>query len=1729
MARHEYTPGQDGAYSAEIYRLQMEQIRRDEERKKALAELNEYRKPVEQAVHTAEKMLERQVRKAVTSDPLANEFRNASIYGGFVASIAGGIALSVAAAAAEAANNRALERARDDLTSQQHNDYDNAYQERQVEQTKSLADYKSEVAERAQMLESSTTAYYNEYKAVKDEATAAIAAENDMHEKRMREYDKQEREADNLAKADRARADEAYQSKLSEIEKLPASERREATREAERERDATYRDIDDRHNSTLSTINENRDSSIAIRDKVVEHQNELINTAKQNYSDEIKAQKNFLSNAEANLTDFESARDEVRDRSAAIKDSKIMDGYTSKYDSARHFTDDEMKLIDKVQADDEARKLARKTGTEYTPLVSDEERRQAHDLQREHRYNSSDRASAYEFTSAVNKTHTEVGHSLAATLGSAREKELLQKVADDDKARRAAENGGKPYVPTVTNAERAEAKAIEKQYAGSLSSKKDIDNSIAKLGQASKSLDVQINQKTSELNTHKSNLEKINNSISSKQQQLGEINMANKALRTGKDENGAPLSAAKRAQLESTVKNGPSATQLQKDINGLKQNKNAALDQIKKSNEGLKGLQQTKAQTDNHIGMLQRNKGAIADTGFDITKQKTFTGALKGMAADKANQVKDATSKKINNAIVAKGNSLRDNKTGLVALGGAAAAHMGRKNLEKMDKKSLQKAKSKTAEKLQGKAGKMMKSSMKNIQREANRAIHQGNAVHKELFGTARKLSRVAQKYELALSVAAISLKVVKMPAAFAAKCGRHAFRHIGGHTALGRKLAEARMKRLAKIDAWKNGHKGLMTAAHLGKLAGKGAVKSVLHAPTKLLNAPRAIIGTLTDPTILAKKAAAGAFRVTRKTTGLALKGANKAVRFGGKMGRKAFNKTLGRTKLFKKMSAGRANLLNKLKMSRLGRMFGGAKKKLLNFSALLKKLRMKIAAWLASAFSSLLSALFTVLGYAMLGAIFILIAYVTIMICSGVLTGVFNAIMNWLKSLTTEHKALVKNNPEFLMNCAVEYRNAELEILDMVRTGQTNPGSLPISSDPLLGGLSPLFNNFNAGLDLQFNERKNPQAQNNLNSILARFDVKEKDSQDRVTKEYKYTGSRTINTNFDYLNSKYNTINIQYYTSEYLQRDDNGRTKAALVANAVASPYEVSNAKDALAIIDSLYTEKMETMQKMEALAYMGVGATQLGSFTNENQRGGSLFWNTHKIIYRNGTKPADVWYHTTSVPATGNASVDGAYMYSNASGTAKKAATDTSCDNQKTMTLNYTEYRYSYSKRHTNASTWDNTAYSASVREYKTDNAISKIKHVSSSNNMIVPAAMYYNLNNTTATSVTQSYSFANGNGTTTTDSITFYVTKTNYDTGKSLNSYHYSANCNILKFYKLKGYNYTYAITDKDGYYIGTYYASNGSALQKLISQVKVNPSDGGSTTINNYSDNAAYWLDYFWLKWDAAQNCYGFNIITTESTDFFKKDSRSLDEMQGAIGWGYTTVIVDNVVDYLDTTKINLVSCSHTDTTTTTIPHTTTLKVCMGHIDLDVAIGVISGCERSDGNENNDMFMEAMYVEGLEEDTTNSGFLGIYVKDKENEVSGWGSITYKAFHPDEDWAPKSELRQAARLKTRNTLTYGAAGVDIKYQCDDDDCINCVHHDNGTTGGRTKFQTLRVMPTDEMGFGFVFAGKVFYQTSMVSGEQRNIDCYLYSGGSFTKKNIDLLVPEGSAPSIRYNTPR
>ena len=1721
MARHEYTPGQDGACSAEIYRLQIEQMRRDEERKKALAELNEYKKPVEKAVHTAEKMLERQVRRAVTSDPIANEIRNANIYGGFVTSIAGGIALSVAAVAAEAANNRALERARDELTSQQHNDYDNAYQERQTEQTKSLAEYKNDVAERSQLLEASSTAYYNEYKSVKDDATATIAHENEAHEKRMREYDKQEREADNLAKADRTRADEAYQNRLSEIEKLPASERHEATREAERTRDAAYRDIDDKHNRQLSAINNDRDSSLELRDRLVEHENNRINEAKQNYSNEIKSQKNSLSNAEVTLADFESARDERIDRREAIKESRSLDGYNSKYDSARHFTDDELKLMDRVKADDDARKLARKTGAEYTPMVSDEERRQARELQREHKYNNADRASAYEFTKAVNDTHTSVGHSLAATLGTDREKALLQRVADDNAERKAAEKAGKPYTPQVTNAERAEAKAIEKQYAGSISSKKDINDSIDRLGKASAALGTEITKATGVVSTHEKKLEKINTSIASKQAQLGEINAATKALRSGKDENGSPLSADKRAQLESKLKSSPSATQLQKDINGLMQNRNATKGALEKANGNLKNLQQTKNATDNHIGMLQRNKGAIADTAFDIKKQTTFTGAIKGMAADKRNQIKGAASKKINNALINKGNSLRDNRTGILALGGATAAHIGRKNLERMDKKIDKKHKSKAAEKLQGKAGKMMKSSMKNIQREANKAIHKGNAIHKELFDTARKLSRVAQKYELALSIGAISLKVMKMPAAFAAKCGRHTFRHIGGHTRLGKQLADARRKRMLKIDGWKDNHKRLMTAAHLGKLAGKGAFKTVLHAPTKLLNAPRAVIGTLTDPTILAKKAAQGAFRLTRKTTGFALKKANQAARFGGKMGRKAFNKTLGRTKLFKKMSAGRAGLLNKLKMSRLGRMFGGARKRLLNLGALLKKAKMKIAAWLASAFSSILSALFTVLGYAMLAAIIAFFAYMLIMIVSTLLTGVINAITNWLNSLTADERMYVKNNPEYIMDMAVQYRNAELELLDVIRSAQSDSSRMGVSADPIYYAITNETGTKKTIKKL-FGTTSNPKAQSFLDVIKNSHNKTETNDSGKVIKELKYKGDTTINTTFDPTSAEYNSIQLAYYASEYLEKDASGRVKATLKPNAVASKYELSNAKDAMAIVDSLYAMRTDTMQKVEVLAYLGVGETQISKQDNPEQRADSLFWNTHKIIYRSGTKSGDVWYHVTEKKNDDKYIVNASKKYS---GSNIVAATDTTCDNKIPKSLQYHVKEYVYTKRHQLGQTTNiGDSYEANRAEYYANPAISNhsagLKH-----KYLDVQTLYFQSNGST--------SFKIKDNTGTKVSLQGYKVKTNSTTG--LNYLHKNSACDTLYFYRVNGQN-GFAIVDKNGYYVGYTDITKYSSLYYLMHDITVNPSDDdwGNMTIGNsnvISDSGYVFIDYFWIKWDGSK--YTFDIISDLPTSSFAKNTTTESDLRNSFGhWYGDAKLVSNVTmkKWITLSKMTMPNgCIHEDQSTTVDEDRyVTYEVCGGHLDLDIAIGVICGCEDSQGNENNDMFIEAMYVDGIEKEYTDYGFLGIYSANTEAEVNGWGATHYLSFHPDEDWKAGSELRDAARLKTRNTLTYGVK--DLSLEDTEDRKIRDITHISGLKADKSydvsTFKSIKKLPNDMLGFGFKFNGKVFYQDTMISGEQKGINCYQMSGDSLSKKKIDIAISNSGTPVIKYH---
>jgi hypothetical protein len=69
---------------------------------------------------------------------------------------------------------------------------------------------------------------------------------------------------------------------------------------------------------------------------------------------------------------------------------------------------------------------------------------------------------------------------------------------------------------------------------------------------------------------------------------------------------------------------------------------------------------------------------------------------------------------------------------------------------------------------------------------------------------------------------------------------------------------------------------------------------------------------------------------------------------------------------------------------------------------------------------------------------------------------------------------------------------------------------------------------------------------------------------------------------------------------------------------------------------MVDTLYTDDMDGMQKHEVLAYLGVGEYQISNKkTSTNVE--NLFWQTHKFIYDSGDSASDIVYCTTSSTPT------------------------------------------------------------------------------------------------------------------------------------------------------------------------------------------------------------------------------------------------------------------------------------------------------------------------------------------------------------------------------------------------------------------------------------------------------------------------------------------------------------
>ena len=524
--------------------------------------------------------------------------------------------------------------------------------------------------------------------------------------------------------------------------------------------------------------------------------------------------------------------------------------------------------------------------------------------------------------------------------------------------------------------------------------------------------------------------------------------------------------------------------------------------------------------------------------------------------------------------------------------------------------------------------------SISNIHRSLTRSATKGNAISKELNSQLRSMSRLGEKYTMAVSIAETTGRILFKAGKFAANATGQTIRIIGGNTRLGRALAEQRLKlRNSKMGQRLRSPGAKKIAANAGKVTRK-----ILYAPGKILSAPMSLKQM---PMKMTKKALISGVKFTRKNAGRLGHQFSKQTRKGASF---VWRHTLGRSA---KMQA---------KLDKYRERMNAAYNFRQRAAEKLKSWAKAPFKWIASKASSIVQAIMGVLGpvisavVGVLGSvasafgIFFLIIIVVLIIAS-MLSSALGAIQGFFESLTATHDIFIKNEPEYILNCAADYRKEELRILELFSNDEQKE-KISVSDDPIYYTLCGMANKSIFSSNNDYFTSDNQPALEYVNNMLSSKDNKGNATFLDKMKVQPAGGLPEIQINSNIASQlpmyikgsvkKYNSSQISYYPASALSQNSDGTYVKVKDKNgnmdykidkSLRSDYEISNAKDALSIVDSLYTSKGENFQKVEVLGYLGVDGSNK---TKDATQTKNLFWLTHKFVVENGDSPNDIWYH-------------------------------------------------------------------------------------------------------------------------------------------------------------------------------------------------------------------------------------------------------------------------------------------------------------------------------------------------------------------------------------------------------------------------------------------------------------------------------------------------------------------
>ena len=1299
---------------------------------------------------------------------------------------------------------------------------------------RSIRDYKSDIPNIANDYEERKTITMSEYKADIVEARKAVL---ETHRDEFRDYQYAKDEAEKI----KSQADQDYKRESESLK------RREdvADDKYKRARD----DFERKTNSYESEFNHKQEESAKIRDR-------SISSAQDAYKREETRLKSEYSGAELKneLAKAERTRDsrieqaekthqsnidsykENRDKAMRVETQKLSNAESAHHAEIRNINNDKSIALDKKnQVHAEQNAIIKSSKDKYQTAV---------DGKKSEYDNAKLQLSKFQANS-MNANSTDVGQKLSGKYNlnansshisgktAGRYAEVLMKNHTALGLDIAARNGTadeKAIIARIQNGtasqrDKEKQRDIVQKYAGNIGSARGVDDSIQKLNRTANKLSAEIKTNNKLIKEKTNVVNDLDKKINATKLAINQYRNDRDALKSGKNSKGIALTAEEKKAIKARMDKFGNIDDAKKTLSSLTKNRNRENNILQKAKKSNQDASRMKGNVERQIKNLKRGGKQIADT---ITKKKV--------------SVAEATK---------------------AALNPAFAISLMQKNLNTGG--------SKKANRMADKGAKKIINSVNRIQDKAARKMHEGNVLHSELLSTSKTMRKIAKPIDTAAFVAKKSVAMIGVAAATVLKHNGRIIARIGGNTRLGQKLAGLLNSRAGRFM------KGAATAVGVGSLS---VIGGVLGAPGTLLRAPSMILNA---PKKLGNFVLKGAARTTRRAVGFVGGGALRLTRKTGAVvgrsvaavGKSAFKHTIGRTKWWQrsgsKFTAG---------ISRVGFRIVRFGKKLLDYNPvrLVQRAAGAIIGAIFGLISTIVSAIISLLSW-LIGFILliaILIAIITIIF--GLLYSILDTVRNWLKSTTSEYRSLVKNQPNYIMNQAVNYRNAELDIFELFRAAQSNPSLIKVNDSPIYYALNA--NNF-----IDANKQRTNKLTKNNTSTYNKLENLLKDAGATFNKT-------TLKNKFDSRITSYSNVALKYYTADQLKTVSSGEyaidnssrfEQYILKPGATASEFEISNARDALAMVDSLYMGKTDTMQKIEVLAYLGVGDYQVGvnngnskTYSADNKAADSLFWLSHNFIYNSGNENNDIYFHRT-VKGTDTTFVRGDDLIRVHNYVVDNRDTSNSligsCDNHvglPTTADNYVSgyevYTKEYNKtEYTHAhetlgeyDNYDDRGWSG-YGEYKVTDATLPNKMVQS----LTPTQLYYYQmfesrgvkDGGLSTDGDFEYRVVPGTG------KKVWTAAINKIDSEKLTKLHKNSNCNKLNFYR-KDTN-TYYVSDIKGNYMGTYKVGSDSKFYNAITEIKTT---SGKKQVNKINGSTTISLQYFFVKWDSEKDCYVFRIM-----------------------------------------------------------------------------------------------------------------------------------------------------------------------------------------------------------------------------------------------------------------------